>query len=75
MDLHGDEGTALYKVVVNDEEQYSIVRDDQESPAGWHDEGVRETKAACLSYIEGVWADMRPLSLRLHMQRLSGDHC
>ena len=69
---YGDDETALYKVVVNDEEHYSIVRDGQENPAGWQDEGVRGTKAACLAYIEEVWADMRPLSLRLDMQRLSG---
>ena len=36
-------------------------------PAGWREVGVRGAKAACLEYIESVWTDMRPASLRRHM--------
>lgn len=56
--------TAPYRVVVNDEEQYSIWPEGREVPAGWR--VVRETgpKADCLEYIEEVWIDMRPLSMR-----------
>jgi MbtH protein len=53
-----------YKVVVNHEEQYSIWLDGRESPAGWREDGVAGTKEECLSHIEKVWTDMRPLSLR-----------
>jgi MbtH protein len=56
-----------YVVVVNHEEQYSIWRADQEIPAGWRDSGKRGGKDDCLCYIDEVWTDMRPLSLRKHL--------
>jgi MbtH protein len=59
-----EEDTTIYKVVVNDEEQYSIWPADRESPAGWRDAGKEGLKADCLAFIEQVWTDMRPLSLR-----------
>ena len=62
------EDTTIYKVVVNDEEQYSIWPADRENPLGWNDAGKQGTKAECLQYIEQVWTDMRPLSLRQRMQ-------
>ena len=54
-----------YRVVMNHEEQYSIWRSDRQVPAGWRDVGVEGPKSECLSYIEQVWTDLRPLSLRL----------
>lgn len=56
--------TATYKAVVNHEEQYSIWPAHREIPPGWQDTGKSGTKAECLTYIEEVWTDMRPLSLR-----------
>ena len=56
-----------YVVVVNDEEQYSIWPVEKQMPAGWRDAGFRGSKAACLSHIQEVWTDMRPLSLRRRM--------
>ena len=58
---------ATYKVVVNHEEQYSIWFADRENPPGWNDVGRQGTKEECLAYIEQVWTDMRPLSLRKGM--------
>jgi MbtH protein len=52
---------------MNDEEQYSIWPAEQELPAGWHRAGKQGRKAEVLAYIEEVWTDMRPLSLRKHM--------
>ncbi|WP_349368668.1 MbtH family NRPS accessory protein [Salinarimonas sp.] len=57
-----------YKVVMNDEEQYSIWPDEREIPAGWRAEGKAGTKEECLAHIETVWTDMRPLSLRRSME-------
>jgi|TARA_B110000467_G_C18199500_1_gene410936 MbtH protein len=62
-----DEGS-LFKVVVNHERQYSIWPQDRDTPLGWDEEGKEGTKAECLAYIEEVWTDMRPLSLRVSMQ-------
>ncbi len=55
---------AIYKVVINEEEQYSIWLVYRENPPGWKDVGKQGSKAECLSYIKEVWTDMRPLSLR-----------
>jgi MbtH protein len=56
-----------YKVVVNHEEQYSIWFANRENPRGWRDMGKSGTKSECLDYIEQVWTDMRPLSVRKQM--------
>ena len=69
MNREEEQGARIYKVVVNHEEQYSIWPVDQENPLGWRDAGKTGPKAACLSYIEEVWTDMRPLSLRKRMER------
>lgn len=61
------EDTTIYKVVLNHEEQYSIWPADRENPLGWKDAGKVGPKAECLAYIEEVWTDMRPLSLRKKM--------
>jgi len=62
------EDNTIYAVVVNHEEQYSIWPADRELPLGWNDTGFHGFKADCLAYIEEVWTDMRPLSLRKKMQ-------
>jgi MbtH protein len=61
------DATTIYRVVVNDEEQYSIWPAHRENPKGWRDAGKSGLKAACLDYIKDVWTDMRPLSLRKAM--------
>jgi MbtH protein len=62
-----DEDNTIYKVVVNHEEQYSIWPQDRDNPPGWNDAGKAGPKADCLAYINEVWTDMRPLSLRRRM--------
>jgi MbtH protein len=59
-----EEDTRKYTVVVNHEQQYSIWLEGRKLPAGWTPAGFSGDKKACLSYIEEVWTDMRPLSLR-----------
>jgi MbtH protein len=56
-----------YRVVVNHEEQYSIWPDGNPIPDGWQPVGAARPKEECLTYIEEVWTDMRPLSLRQRM--------
>jgi MbtH protein len=65
---HNSEDTAMYKVVVNHQEQYSIWLDSQEIPLGWKDTGKIGFKQECLDYIAEVWTDLRPLSLRQKMK-------
>jgi len=64
-----EEDTTIYQVVVNDEEQYSIWTDYKEIPGGWRAVGPKGSKQECLNYIKEIWTDMRPLSLRKHMQQ------
>lgn len=54
----------LFCVVINHEEQYSIWPADREIPLGWKAVTEGKTKQDALNYIEAVWTDMRPLSLR-----------
>jgi MbtH protein len=66
-----------YKVVQNHEEQYSIWPSYRDTPAGWMEVGKTGSKQECLDYIQEVWTDMRPLSLRKKMEedaRLRGDN-
>lgn len=68
MDQWEREDDTVYKVVINHEEQYSIWPADRENPLGWKDVGKEGSKQECLDYIEEVWTDMRPLSLRKKME-------
>lgn len=60
---HDDDRTP-YRVVVNDEEQYSIWPEGRQTPNGWRDAGKAGTRAECLAYIGEVWTDITPLSVR-----------
>ena len=67
-----DDEQAQFEVVVNHEEQYSIWPAEREIPAGWRKAGKQGLKAECLAYINEVWTDMRPLSLRKKMDEPAG---
>lgn len=58
----------IYRVVHNQEEQFSIWPINKANPPGWTDGGKSGSKAECLAYIKEVWVDMRPLSLRKKME-------
>lgn len=68
MDKDEKQDKMIFKVVVNQEEMYSIWPADRENALGWNDAGKVGAKAECLAYIEEVWTDMRPLSLRRKME-------
>lgn len=57
-----------FVVVIDKEEMYSIWPADRELPLGWKEEGFKGTKRKCINYIEEVWTDLRPLSLRKMME-------
>ena len=55
-------------VLVNHEEQYSIWPHWKPVPGGWSVvDGVSGDKKTVLEYVDRVWTDMRPLSLRKWM--------
>ena len=52
--------TQRFKVVINHEEQYSLLPVNQSITRGWREVGKTGTQKECLKYIEEVWTDMRP---------------
>jgi MbtH protein len=62
-----DDDGQTYVVVMNDEEQYSICPASRAVPDGWRQVGKSGTKAECLGYVDEVWTDLRPLSVRRQM--------
>jgi MbtH protein len=63
---------ALYLVLMNKEEQYSFWPKGVAVPDGW--KVVKEgTRSECGKYVNEVWTDMRPLSLRKHMEEFQTD--
>src|ERR1700760_1026214 len=59
--------TTPYVVLMNIEEQYSLMPKSIAVPNGW--KVVKEgTRAECGGFVNEVGTDMRPLSLRKHMQ-------
>jgi len=53
-----------YKVVVNDEEQYSTWLASRPAPAGWYETGHSGTEEECLDHIGRVWSEILPRSGR-----------
>jgi MbtH protein len=63
-----DREDITFIVVMNHEEQYSIWPEYKAIPNGWREAGFRGPKKDCLDFVDRVWTDMRPLSLRRHME-------
>jgi MbtH protein len=69
MSSNEKDDTQIYKVLVNIEEQYSFWPSfKKEIPFGWRETGIEGPKEICATYVEQVWTDMRPLSLRKQME-------
>ena len=64
--------TDSFKVVINHEEQYSIIPATQKPSVGWREVGKVGTQSVCLKYIEEVWTDMRPSDKDRIMRSLKG---
>jgi len=58
---------AIFVVVINHEEQYSIWPAHRSIPQGWRAVGNPGSKPECLKYIDEHWTDLRPRSLREHL--------
>ena len=67
MSVNTEEDTRRYLVLINDEEQYSLWLKSNAVPAGWRATGFEGSKQECSQYVDEVWTDMRPLSLRRRM--------
>ena len=58
------EDKTIYKVVFNDEGQYSIWSANRASPFGWRESGESRPQEECRTYIRETWTDSGPVSLR-----------
>jgi MbtH protein len=65
-----EEQFTVYRIVVNQEEQYSIWPIQEQLPKGWLDTGRTGLRGEVLEYIGTVWTDMRPLSVRRQLEEL-----
>jgi MbtH protein len=57
-----------YIVLINHEEQYSLWPQGKKIPDGWRAVGKEGSREECSKYVDEVWTDMRPLSLRKQME-------
>jgi MbtH protein len=53
-----------FQVLVNDEEQYSLFPAELPVPGGWRRAEFTGTETECVAFVDRVWTDMRPRSLR-----------
>lgn len=58
-----EDNDAQYLVLINGESQYSLWPAFADVPAGWSVAHDKDSRQACLDYIETHWVDMRPKSL------------
>lgn len=64
-----DEASLRYRVLVNDEHQYALWLDHLSTPNGWCEATengriVRGVAEDCKKFVDRIWTDMRPMSLR-----------
>jgi uncharacterized protein YbdZ (MbtH family) len=64
-----DDEVGSFRVLRNDEGQYSLWPEFIDVPAGWFPQYGPDTKVACLAFLEQNWTDMRPNSLVLTMEK------
>jgi MbtH protein len=60
---------ATHIVLINEEEQYSLWPKFKAVPKGWKAVGKEGTEEECMKYVDEVWVDMRPRSLREQMDK------
>ena len=58
-----DDENGRFYVLVNDENQHSLLPTFAEIPAGWTKVFGEDGREACLAYVEENWTDLRPKSL------------
>ena len=58
-----DDPDGTFLVLANDEGQHSLWPAFADVPAGWAIVHDRDTREACLAYVNEHWTDLRPRSL------------
>lgn len=55
-----DDPEATYRVLMNEEGQYSLWPSFAAIPPGWHVVHEEDSRDVCLDYVASNWTDMRP---------------
>jgi MbtH protein len=63
MDNPFDDDSAEFLVLANDENQHSLWPLFAEVPPGWEIRHQRDSRQACIDYIDEHWTDMRSTNL------------
>ncbi len=58
-------------VVANQEQQYSVWPEGCDIPSGWKSLGKAGPRNECLAFIQKLWTDIRPLSVRREEDELT----
>jgi MbtH protein len=58
-----EQADGTYMVLVNEEGQYSLWPAHIAVPAGWTIAKDKDTRQACVEWVDQNWTDMRPKSL------------
>lgn len=61
------EDKRVYIVLINSEGQYSLWPKEKSVPSGWRYADKEGSESECSAYVDSVWTDMRPISLRNKM--------
>jgi MbtH protein len=67
-----EDESGTYRVLVNDEGQYSLWPTFLPIPDGWTVVGPEGDRQSCLVWIDTNWTDMRPKSLIAQMEDTPG---
>ncbi|MAU84053.1 MAG: MbtH family protein [Gordonia sp.] len=59
-----DDQAGVFCVLVNEHGQYSLWPTFAEHPVGWTSTFGPNSHSDCIAYVNQVWTDMRPKSLR-----------
>jgi MbtH protein len=65
------DSTPDFIVLINDEEQYSLWSSSIPVPDGWRVVHGPAAKQACLDYVDEVWKDLTPRSVRLRLEEVA----
>lgn len=65
--MRNDEKNTQYIVLKNHQDQYSLWLREKTVPPGWEAVGKEGSREECSAYVDEVWTDMRPRSLREKM--------
>jgi MbtH protein len=57
------EENIIYKVMINQANQYSLWPANLEPPLGWNETGCTGTRHVCLSYIAQLWTELKAFGL------------